>query len=197
MITLDELSNAVYEDLNGHIIEVSTRDDAVHLLFECDDWTNTASTRATGRRRFDLRFHEVAECTATPSATGIIQVADEHPLLWNHNDEHVSMFFSSSPANPFELFGQLCVAHGQLFKGWRPVGDYLHAGPRLMHDGYGLFAQGPRRAVEEYQRIVEGKLRYSIIHGYRPHGGYKAVLFDTCYVICRSDSATEIEPDTA
>ena len=117
----------------------------------------------------------------------------DHPLLWNHNDEHFTMYFSSAPSDPVELVGQLYEAHSRLLDGWRQLSDYLHADSALLRQGYGQFALGPRRVIEEYARVVGDRCRYSIIHGHAPQGAYRVVLFDECYVVCRSVSVIERE----
>jgi hypothetical protein len=192
MITFDELSEAVYEDLNGRIVSVSTDQQAHHVLFECDDWRRDHD----GQRRFELVFRDVPEATATPSVSGGIHAAHEHPLLWQHNDEHVSMFFSSSPSQPLELLGALYEAHSRLLGGWRELGDYLHASSELLRGGHGLFAKGPKRIIDDYSRVVGDRLHHAIVHGHTPRGGYQVVLFDECYVICQSVSVVEHEEVT-
>ena len=187
-MTFDELSASIYEDLNGHIITVTADDRTLHVFLQCDDWQDHAR-----RRRFELVFDDVAESTATPSSVGRVYVTSDHPLLWNHNDEHLAMYFSSAPLEPVELLGQLYEAHSRLLCGWRQLSDYLHAGLALMRQGYGQFAQGPRRVIEEYARVVGDRCRYSIIQGHTPRGGYRVVLFDECYVVCRDVSVVDHE----
>lgn len=191
MITFDELSEAVYEDLNGRIVTVSTDDKEYHVLFECDDWRDYDR-----RRRFELVFEDVPEATARPSATGGLLAADEHPILWQHNDEHVSLFFSSAPSEPTELVGRLYEAHTRLLGDWRALAEYLHANSQLLRGGHGLLAQGPKRVIDEYASVVGDTLRYSIVHGHTPRGGYRVVLFDECYVVFREVSVIERESAT-
>jgi hypothetical protein len=138
-------------------------------------------------------FDDVPEATATPSSCGSFHVADDHPLLWQHNDESVSMFFSSASPEPFALLGRLHEAHAALFGGWRELSAYWDAGSELLRVGYGRLADGPRRAINEYARVVGETLRYSIVQGHTPRGGYRVVLFDECYVVCRSVSVIEHE----
>jgi len=185
-MTFEELSEAIYEDLNGQIATVARDRERYSVFVECDDWQ-----QHDRRRRFELLFEEVQESTATPSCLSSLQSASDHPLLWNHNDEHLTMYFSSVPASPLELLGQLYEAHSLLLGVWRPLSDYLHAGSALMQQGYGQFAQGPRRVIEEYVHVVGDQCRYSIIHGHTPKGGYRIVLLDECYVVCRRVSVVE------
>src|SRR5687768_17339095 len=91
-MTFEELSASVYEDLNGRITAVTTVKDSYHVTFECNDWRDYDLGR-----RFELIFSGVVEATATPSSCGSVQMADDHPLLWEHNDDSASLFFSSPP----------------------------------------------------------------------------------------------------
>ncbi len=188
MITFEELSEAVYEDLNGRIATVCTSEKGYHVFYECDDWVDYDR-----RRRFELVFEGVPEATATPSDCGSIHATSEHPLLWDHNEEHVFMFFSSAPCDPFELVGRLYEAHAHLLGGWRAFANYLHADSELLHSGFGLLAEGPRRVIDEYAKVIGDALRYSIVHGHTPRGEFRGVLFDECYVIFRSVSVIEHE----
>ena len=186
-MTIKELSKAVYEDLNGRIVSVSDEEETYRIVFECDDWESHNKPR-----RFVLSFFDVPEATATPSFSGGVQVTDDHPLLWNHNEEHVSLFFSSVATNPMELMCELYEGHSRLLDGQRKLTDYLHADRRLLNLGHGLMAQGPRRVIEEYAKIIGDRLRYSIVQGYKPRGGYRVALFDECFVVFRENSVAEL-----
>ena len=188
MISFEELSKAVYEDLNGYIDTVTSDQMGYHVWFECDDWKDHDS-----RRRFELVFQDVVEATVTPAALDYVFARDEHPLLWQHNDEHVSMFFSSSPQRPKELVGRLYEAHQRLLAGWRTVPEYLHADSELLAGGRGLLARGPKRVIDVYATEIGNTLRFSIVAGHKPPGGYRVILFEQCYVICRSVSVIEHE----
>jgi hypothetical protein len=56
-----------------------------------------------------------------------------------------------------------------------------------------MFAKGPRRVIDEYATVVGDKLRYTILSGYTPQGGYRVVLFDKRHVVCRAVSVVEHE----
>jgi len=188
MITFKELSEAVYEDLNGHIVTVSDDDKGYRILFRCNDWHDLKKTR-----QFELVFDGVQESNATPSASGGLRLLEEHPLLWQHNSEHVSMFFSSAPSRPLEMIGHLYEAHTRLFGRWREFTDYLRADLELLRGGQGLLARGPKRAIQEYAKVIGNELRHSIVQGHTPRGGYRVVVFDECYVVCRDVSVIEGE----
>jgi hypothetical protein len=187
MKTFEELSKAV-GDLDGQIVSVSRDDKAYRVIFECRDWYYFYR-----RRRFELVFEDVPEATATPSACSSFQITDDHPLLWDYNDEQVTMFFSSAPLEPLALLGRLYKAHADLLDGWRELSEYWHADTELLRAGYGRLASGPRRVIDQYAPVVAEAMRYSIVHESSPRGGYRVVLFENCYVVCRSVSVIEHE----
>ena len=187
MIELEELSEAVYEDLNGQIVTVSVARDLYRVFFECDDWNNYDR-----RRRFELAFNDVPEATATPSSSGFLESVVDHPILWQHNDPHAAMFFSSPPMNALELIGRMHEVHEALFGKW-PRQEYRHANSKLLAGGHGLLAQGPLKVIDAYSSAIGDDVRYTVIPSYTPRGGYRLMLFDECYVVFRDVEIIEHE----
>jgi hypothetical protein len=187
-MTFNEFSEAVHEDLNAIIVSFSSEEKTCRVIFECDDWTG-----GNRRRRFELFFEDVPEVSVWPSGCSGIHAAKEHPLLWEYNDESVSMFFSSPPLNPLALLGKLYETHTSLIGRWRTMSAYWIADSKLLQGGHGRLAIGPRRVLEEYARTIGDTLSFSIVHGHQPRGGYRVVLFDEHYVICRGISVVERE----
>jgi hypothetical protein len=178
MIGFEELCDAVYEDLNGRINLVAWEMERYRIQFECDDWETYDR-----RRQFDLLFSDVPEAIATPSLSDSLEALDNHPLLWQHNEPHQSMFFSSRPPNPSELVGRLYEVHQRLFGTRRHLADYLHADAELLSNGHGLLAQGPKPLIEEYVKAIGDQLRHSILPSFVPRGGFRLALFDTSFVV--------------
>lgn len=190
MITLEELCEGVYEDLNGRVVAVKSDLDTYRVTFECDDWNDCEQ-----RRRFEFAFNDVPESTVTPSYCDSLETFNAHPLLWRHNEEHAEVYFSSAPSNPMELIGRLYEAHERLFGGWRR----LHADSMMLEGGHGLLAKGPKQAVNEYLAAIGDSLCYSIVSGHTPKGGYRIMLFDNDYVVYRDVEVVEreigVQPD--
>jgi hypothetical protein len=186
-ISLEDLSAAIFEDLNASVRSVTLEQSHFRIVLECDDWQESGRKRA-----FQLRFNGVAETTLTPGWFGNIFVETEHPLLWKHNEAHLSMYFSSAPNAPTALIGELYERHQELVSDWRLLSETLHADSALLKSGYGLFAQGPKRIIEEFARLVDGRLNYSILPAYLPQGGYRVALFDSQFVIFKNVEVTEL-----
>lgn len=101
-MNIEELSEAVYEDLNGRIVSADHQDDTITLVYECDYWKDPDK-----RVSFLLRCTKVAETTVCPGVSEGLWWTTEHPLLLNHNEQHGSLFFTSKPTNPHEIVGVL------------------------------------------------------------------------------------------
>jgi hypothetical protein len=186
-ISLEDLSVEINEDLHATVRSVTLEQSHFRIDLECDDWQESGRKRA-----FQLRFNGVAETTLTPGWIGEFSIEAEHALLWKHNEAHLSMYFSSAPNAPMELIGELYELNRELVSYWRPLSESLHADSTLLKCGYGLFAQGPKRIIEEYARLVDGRLNYSILPAYVPQGGYRVALFDSQYVIFKNVEVTEL-----
>jgi len=179
-MNFDELEDEFYEDLNGAITAVSRAGDDLLIAFECDHWHDYSSRLAV-----TICCSGLVESTVTPSSTGLLSRADDHPLLWQHTERHANLYFSSPPSNEFELLGHLYAAHTKLFSDWRSPSEHIHATPDILRAGYGLLADGPTRAVAAYRDAAAGFLRCSVVPTYTPSAGNLLLLFDECFVICR------------
>lgn len=186
-MTIEELNGAVYEDLRGRVDLVRCVDSLYAVEFECDNWRDLKS-----RVRFEISFREVIESTVGPGGCGFIQVYEDHPLLWEHNATTAALFFSSAPKSPFALIGKVYETHVALFGRWRELEEYWYADSELLRQGYGKLAEGPRKVIEEYARVIDGDLRMSIVDGIERPGGYRVVIFEDQYVICKDVSVREV-----
>jgi hypothetical protein len=184
-MTFEELNLHFYEDLQGGITSVLQVGETIQVHFECDDWDNYDK-----RRKFKLEFLNVVEAVMVPCEIGALELYTDHPLLWQHNEQHMLMYYASSP-NPYELIGKLYEVHNHLHKGWRSLSDYFYASVEWLKEGRGLLAEGPRRVIEEYGKTVGDSLRYSIVEGHVPKGGYRVFVFEKCFIVCKEVSVFE------
>jgi hypothetical protein len=187
-MTFDELSEGLYEDLDGRIVAVNHRTGSSTIRFQCHDWN-------PGRRlrEFDLTFSGVVEAVVSPTRCDSIHSSDDHPLLWKHNDQTAGMYFSTAPRDPYEVIGRAYETHERVLQGWRPFSDYWSVNSERLKVGHGLLALGPRRVIEAYSAAVADLLLASTVLHFSPGGGMCAVMLDRCFVICRSVSVVERE----
>ena len=190
-MNIEELSENLYEDLNGRITAVDYADDLV-IYFQCDDWNDYEKGR-----EFKITCKNVAESEIKPLSSGEVEFTDTHQLLWNHNEPHGYLYYSSEPKNRYELLGRIWEAHEKVFGGWRPLTEYANtynAGQfiEFCKGGSGLLAQGPKSILETYQQAIVGKIETNYVPSYEPEGGCKALVFDDCFVICKSVAVEEV-----
>jgi hypothetical protein len=186
-MTLEDLAQAVYEDLNGCITLVEKAAQDYRVMFQCDDWQESERVR-----QFSLIFSGVGEAIVFPSLCDQIAVHSEHPLLWNHNDEQAQMYFSSAPERPEELLGTLYEAHNRLMSGWREMSQYVYANSERLRAGHGLFAKGPIRLMREYSAVIGSVMNHTIVEAYSPSTrGYRVVLFEYGHIIYKSGAVNE------
>ncbi len=189
-MNIKELSENVYEDLNGQIVSVDCQETTVTLFFECDHWKDLDK-----RISIQIRCSEVVENAVSPGFSGFLQWEDNHPLLLKHNKQHGSLFFTSKPTKPYEVIGILYQAHEDLFKGWRPLSDHINQCGKtndILASGSGLLARGPIPVLELYQNSLEGLIQTNIIKSYTPNGGYKALILDEFFLVCKEVKLTQL-----
>jgi hypothetical protein len=181
-MTIDELIEQYYDDLDGAITGFSGGTDTLDITFEYDESFQGEARIAT------IRCTDVRECTLHPGGIAELTRPADHPLLWQHVQPHQILAFSSAPPDPFELLGRLYCAHEQLFDGWRAPRDYIHATPEILSGGHGQLAHGPEKAVHAYREIAQRFVQCSVVPQLTPKESCQLILFDEAFVICRDVS---------
>jgi hypothetical protein len=159
-MTIDELVEHYYDDLDGAITGFSRNTDALDIKFEYDESFQGEARVAT------IRCTGVRECTLHPGGVEALSHPAEHPLLWQHVQPIQHLYFASSPASPFELLGRLYSAHHQLFGEWRVPRDYIHATAEILSGQSGQLAPWSRACdhrVSHSRRAVRSLLGYHSI----------------------------------
>ena len=190
-MNIEELSKELYEGLNGRITGVDFSDD-LEIYFQYDDWNDYDVTR-----KFKITCHGVEESEVQPSATGSIEFTDEHQLLWNHNDSWGYLYYTSEPRCRFEILGRLWEIHEKAFGGWRRLKDYANtynAGQQIefCKGSNGQLARGPKTLLDLYQSAVSDQIETNFVSSIQPKRQSKALVFDDCFVICKSVTVDEI-----
>ena len=190
-MTIQTLSKYIYQDLNARIISLSQKQDfKIHI--ECDDWNSSDC-----KRNFMLSCFEVIESTAFPSYFDELNFCNNHQLLWNHNEQHGELYYSSETQSENELLGVLWKVHEETFGGRRPLNDYVNIyyqnqKLRFCTGSGGQVAKGPNPILKVYQNALKDKLILNHISTYTPPGGYKALIFDDSFVICKRIEVKEL-----
>lgn len=188
---IEQLSEYVYEDLNGRIACVDYTDDLI-IYFQCDD-----AKKIDVIRKFSITCHGVIESDVQPDFSGYIAFTDEHQLLWSHNEPQGYLYYSSEADNQYELLGKLWEINEMIYGGWRHIKDFVNtsnAGHMIefCKGSNGLLAQGPKPLLDEFQKTASKHLKTNYVSSYTPDGGYRALVFDTSYVICKAVTVNEI-----
>ncbi len=186
---IEDLSENLYEDLNGQVISTDQSNRGLLVTLECDDWENQSQRR---RRRFLLLCTDVKESTLTVGAVGWVKFVSEHPVLLEHNSDHSELMFSSAPENPFEVIGRLMEAHTELYGHWRTLAEHLNVSHSILSGGYGLVARGPHLVMQKYAAAIDNLLKVNIVHSYKPKTQFKCLIFEDQFLVCSAVEVMEI-----
>lgn len=192
-MNIKELSEKYRMDLDGYITTISTSKYDLIITFQCKGWDNPDEIK-----HLNLICKDVVENEIKPTILDEISFADTHPLLWKHNEECGSLYYSSNLENKYEIFGRLWEIHENMYTGWRRLKDHLNirnTGHLDFCSGtYGLLAQGPKRVLEEYQNIISDVVETNYVpSGEISKNVFKALILDEHYVICKSVSVAEYQ----
>jgi len=181
-MNIELLSDKLYEDLNGQITRVE-HGDSLEIYFECNDWDDLNSIR-----KFKITCVNVLESEIQSCFSGEIEFTEKHHLLWKHNEPHGYLYYSSEPENSYEVLGRIWEAHEIACEGWRPLSDFINTGHNVgfCNGQNGQLAHGPLPLLNAYQKAINGKMKTNYVPSYQPKGGLKVLMFDTCFVVCKS-----------
>ena len=81
--------------------------------------------------------------------------------------------------------------------GWRPLTNFANTYRlgqfiEFCSGSSGQLAHGPKPLMELYQSAVGNRINTNFVPSYIPEGGCKALVFDTCFVICKSVTVAEL-----
>ncbi len=192
-MNIEELSENLYDDLNGRILTVDYTDDLV-IDFQCDDWNDPEVSR-----HFRIICHGVKETEILPCVSGEVEFTSSHQLLWSYNEQQGYLYYTSKPENRYELLGRIWEAHEKVLGGWRSLADFANTydvghAIAFCEGSNGLLARGPKPLMDIYKVAVDNYIHTNFVPSHTPEGGYKALVFDTCYVICKSVAVEEVYP---
>ncbi|MEY4588258.1 MAG: hypothetical protein RL497_334 [Pseudomonadota bacterium] len=181
---IENLIEEFHNGLNGRITAVELGD-SVSVYFECDDWIKENVVR-----KFKITCISVKESTVAISAVDSIDFTQSDPVLWNHNEEHGYLYYSSECENNYELLGRLWEAHEKVYAGLRPLSECINATKSGGHiefckGAFGQLAAGPRPILNVYEVVIANKLATNFVPSYKPEGGFSALFFDNLFIVCK------------
>ena len=187
------LESELYEDLNGRI-ELLESGERVVIKLTCDDWEDKLRER---ERTFLITCIDSVESTVTERPNAEIELLSNHPVLWKHNAPYGELFYNSATAAKYELIGRLWEANEKATLGWREFSQYLNTFTqgediKFCEGNGGLVARGPTPLLDKFQSAIAGLVETNLVPTYQPEGGFKALVFDDCFVVCKEIEVEEL-----
>ncbi len=89
-----------------------------------------------------------------------LELLDEHPLLWKHNNAQCELYFSKPTSEPYELLNDILETHKRTSKGWYELEEFINSSSyisliELCKSSNALFAKGPKNLLQEYSKCLE------------------------------------------
>ncbi|MFT8322722.1 MAG: hypothetical protein ABF649_17765 [Bacillus sp. (in: firmicutes)] len=126
-----------------------------------------------------------------------ITLLDDHPLLWDHNDELVELFFKGKCEDIHQVVGDLFISQWQLSEGKIPLEKFLNKHQKvadLLREGQGLLSKGPKKLIKEHENVL-------LRHGYKTtlldcvqrNEKYKIFICGESYIVAEDFRAIQIK----
>jgi hypothetical protein len=154
----------------------------------------------SGSGIWDVRCEDVLAYAISNESAHWLELADDHPLLWDFKQESASAFFYNAPLNAEAAVGALYEVHRKAVGLWINFGKHLNSSPglsKLLAAGNGLLAEGPLPLLTLYKDTlrshgVELDIRFAHPRKVWDGSGWrelktdndsKALIMGTSYVI--------------
>ena len=194
--------------MNELLADIERIDDAeedVLIHFQTCAWTGTSLTlclevtvSGSEPKNWKVSCGRVLAHNLCYGTALFLTVTDNHPLLWQFQEESASAYFSGVPSHVQAAVGALYEAHVNAVGLWIPFSSHLNALPlsKLLATGNGLLARGPVGLLQLYRDTLEPfGTRINICSPYQPQiregdhwltldpHGVKVLLIGSSYVI--------------
>lgn len=86
-----------------------------------DHWTIRIDVKtgvADEKQLWKCQVEKGLDFMLQPGYSENIEMFNDHPLLWSHNQKQSSLYFGKSTDAPYEVLSSLYSAHAKLTKGW-------------------------------------------------------------------------------
>jgi len=104
--------------------------------------------------------------------TAKLELFEEHPLLWTHNQRQTNLYFGQPTSRPHELFTDIYSTHSRLTRSCIPFNKFINTNLSIINlckSSSGLFASGPIKLMDEYLKILEShNMNPTIVGGHNP-----------------------------
>jgi len=138
-----------FEDDELRIVERgrSWTGDGLDLILDLRDGARCQS--------WSIKCANVRRYRSTGQESTIIEVKEDHALLWEFEGEQCSLYFNGRPSDASTLFIALAAAHKRMFGDELPMTTYLRIiDPENFKPDFGLIAEGPVKALSEYATVL-------------------------------------------
>lgn len=127
-----------------------------------------------------------------------VLVANEHPLLEEHENYSSAIYISSSSLDSETITNEMSEEIQEHYQGWRTIDSYCNGGygvERIIREGSGLIYEGPPSGAEVVKRVLERHdLRFTVPGEGKLNGKkFNVLLLGGNYVVAEEFSVEENE----
>jgi hypothetical protein len=190
-MNIETLSEGLYDDSNGFITSVRLSEDGEILVtLECDDWSNPQK-----RRSFTITCKHVLESDLSVGSANALAIHQEHPLLLGRIGKQGSLYFSSRPEDPHQIYADIWDILSEKYKGWAVPSELMNHSPSSFHTllagGYGLLLSGPISVLASIQARIETALNTQLIETHAIEIGAVVLTIEDHFAICKGFEVVE------
>ncbi|MBJ2140616.1 MULTISPECIES: hypothetical protein [Delftia] len=183
-MNIEALAEIFHDDSNGLITSIS-RSEKNELLIsiECDDWKNSRI-----RREFTMVCKQWLDTDVCICSANAISVYREHPLLLNRSGRQGSLYFSSCPQDPYQIYAHIWEILHHHYKGWLAASRMMPDSPASFHTlltgGYGLLLRGPISVLTSVRDRIGSDLKTQLIETHIVETSAVVLEIGNHFVIC-------------
>jgi hypothetical protein len=147
---LDRLAEQEFEDVRVVVEKAGRNDDAVDVVLSVALGDDTYS-------RWKVTCGKAFEHRLTLGFAHSLDFHDDHPLLWQFQQQTGSAFFQGAPDDVRAAVGVLYEAHQRQTHGWISFDAYFNRSQplsALLATGNGLLARGPLSLLALYRDVL-------------------------------------------
>ena len=139
----------------------TSMDNEPHTSCNCEHkpWPIHSKGRLVCKQWLDT---DVCICSANA-----ISVYREHPLLLNRSGRQGSLYFSSCPQDPYQIYAYIWEILHHHYKGWLAASRMMPGSPASFHTlltgGYGLLLRGPISVLTSVRDRIGSDLKTQLI----------------------------------